>query len=490
MYKRKSSILKKGKYPDKVRERFERLRNELPFPITIFKVAGYYYVVRQEYSRDEKGNVTRKKPEYIGSITADGIFKFKRTGTESEVEVAKAILREHGEKIVPREQLVEQANGEKVETSIVENDILTNLTMNARMPIEMLAENVGIKPRRAAYLKALLEKNLNISYIPDVRLTKIGFLEFMVFVKFAGRSPDPELVKVELKEIGEVQFAAFTSGIYDMLLFVIAESNENLAEIVKKIKGIPSLLSLSSTWEISYFYKTKSFIPLREEAMKVLENKVWRRTKERPRPGYNDLLESEFKVIKALVRNGAAKFSEMEAEEGIVRGGARHAYDRLMQREILPRVTISVDGIGVKSNGIIIMKITNEKLFQESRKRLLEFIMEEQKNYIVNRFSLVGDTSNPEGVIFFIPIINGNELEETVSEINAAIKGIKLKKLTTTTILLGKIPYRRIDPLTSNQNMRLILEYKIKSESPRIYDEETFYKLRKFKKKVHTEEYD
>ena len=73
---------------------------------------------------------------------------------------------------------------------------------------------------------------------------------------------------------------------------------------------------------------------------------------------------------------------------------------------------------------------------------------------------------------------------------NAAIKGIKLKKLTTTTILLGTIPYRRIDPLTSNQNVHLISEYKVKSESPRIYDEETFYKLRKYKKKVYTEEYD
>ena len=73
---------------------------------------------------------------------------------------------------------------------------------------------------------------------------------------------------------------------------------------------------------------------------------------------------------------------------------------------------------------------------------------------------------------------------------NAAIKGIKLKKLTTTTILLGRIPYRRIDPQYTLQFNALASEYKIKSESPRIYDEETFYKLRKFKKKVHTEEYD
>ena len=490
MYKRKSSILKKGKYPEKVIERFERLRNELPFPITIFKVAGHYYVVRQEYSRDEKGNVLRRKPEYIGSITPDGLFKFKRTGTESELEIAKAILKEHGEKILPREQTTEESNGKKVETSIIENDILTNLTMNARMPIEMLAENVGIPPRRAAYLKASLERNLNISYIPDVRLTKIGFLEFMIFVKFTRGSPEPNAVKADLSSIGEIQFAAFTSGIYDMLLFVIAESNENLAEVVRKIKGVPSLTSISSLWDISYFYKTKSFVPLREEAMQIISAKVWRRTKERPRPGYTDLLESEFKAIKALVRNGAAKFASIESDEGIVRGGARHAYDRLMQREILPRVTISIDGIGVKSNGIIIMRITNEKLFQESRKRLLEFIMEEKKNYIINRFSLVGDTSNPEGVIFFIPITEGNELEKTVSEMNATVKGIKLKKLSTTSIILGKIAYRRIDPQYTTQYAKLVSDYGMKSESPRIYDEETFYKLRKFKNKAHAEEYD
>ena len=73
---------------------------------------------------------------------------------------------------------------------------------------------------------------------------------------------------------------------------------------------------------------------------------------------------------------------------------------------------------------------------------------------------------------------------------NAAIKGIKLKKLTTTTILLGRIPYRRIDPQYTLQFNALASEYKIKSESPRIYDEETFYKLRKFKNKAYAEEYD
>ena len=97
---------------------------------------------------------------------------------------------------------------------------------------------------------------------------------------------------------------------------------------------------------------------------------------------------------------------------------------------------------------------------------------------------------HPEGGIFFVPIIDGNELDETASDLSNVVKGIELQKLAVTSTILGRIPYRRIDPLTSSQNMRLISEYKIKSESPRIYDEETFYKLRKFKKKAYTEEYE
>ena len=99
-------------------------------------------------------------------------------------------------------------------------------------------------------------------------------------------------------------------------------------------------------------------------------------------------------------------------------------------------------------------------------------------------------TSNPEGGIFFIPIIEGNELEETASDLAAWIKGIDIQKLSTTSIILGKIAYRRIDPQYTLQFSALVSDYNMKSESPRIYDEETFYKLRKFKKKSYAEEYD
>ena len=71
-----------------------------------------------------------------------------------------------------------------------------------------------------------------------------------------------------------------------------------------------------------------------------------------------------------------------------------------------------------------------------------------------------------------------------------SISALSYELEDTRFLYASKIAYLGLDPLTSSQNMRLISEYKIKSESPRVYDEETFYKLRKFKNKVYAEEYD
>ena len=112
--------------------------------------------------------------------------------------------------------------------------------------------------------------------------------------------------------------------------------------------------------------------------------------------------------------------------------------------------------------------------------------MEESAYHTINRFALVGDTTNPEGVIFFIPMITGKELDDTFSELNAIINGVKTSKITINSIIVGRIPFRRIDPHYTMQWYALVSDYNAKSVSPVVYDEETFYKLKKIGK--HNEE--
>ena len=471
-------------YPEAVLNRFERLRDELPFEVTLFRARGHYYVVRQFFGKDKDGKISRVKAEYIGKITDSGVFKFNETGTESELEVAKAILRDYGERYQSNKNKESNVKGGSL--TDIERQALTNLTMNARMPPIMLASNLGVPKDEATSIRNSLRRRLSLSFIPDIRLTKIGFIEFAIFVKFLGKQPNPDLVKIDLENSEWVQFAAFTSGKYDMIMFIVAESDENLADVVRNIKGLQSFSSLDSKWDISYFHKTKSFVPLRPKAMEILKGRVWRRSRGSAKPESNQLLESEFNVLKCLIDNGAMKFSDMEAKCNMSNGSARHAYERLIRREILPRVTIGINNAGVKSIGIIIMRVINEKAFQESRKKLIELIMEESAYHTINRFALVGDTTNPEGVIFFIPMITGKELDDTFSELNAIINGVKTSKITINSIIVGRIPFRRIDSYYTSQWSALVSKYNAKPVSPIIYDEETFYKLKKIGK--HNEE--
>ena len=484
MRSRKSSIILKGKYPEKIRERYARLREELPYHITIRKIRGNYYIVRQEYVTDKENGKRTAMQEYLGKITEEGMFIVKAGNPKTELEVAEAVVRAHGGKIsMPQEEQGRVYAESAVQLTAKEEDVLTNLTMNARMPIDMLSKNTGMSGVALPNIITKLARKLDITYVPDIRLDKLGFVEFFIFVKFLADRPNPDAVKADLEKISNIQFAAHTTGLFDMALFVLAEGNENLAELLRAIKRVPSLIGLKSTWVTSYFYKTKSFIPLRLNFFEILEKHVWSRSKETPRPLPNLLLKGEKMVLKSLVNDGAVKFAEIERQNGLAKGSARHIYDRLMKKGILPRVTIDIGRIGLKYEAAIVMHIKEEDAFLESRKSLLEFIMEEEKGNVINRFSLVGDISNPEGGIFFIPVVKGNELQQTVSEMQSRVKGIEISTLVIDSVMFGRILRRRVDPLYGGQYIYLVSDYKVKFPERRIYDEETFYRIEKIQSK-------
>src|SRR5208282_4016983 len=92
-----------------------------------------------------------------------------------------------------------------------------------------------------------LEKRLGITYRPKINLESLGYLYFIVFVKFRGSRPDPELLKREMESTASVQFAALTSSSrYDMVLIVATASDynavatENLPLSLRKIRMSPS----------------------------------------------------------------------------------------------------------------------------------------------------------------------------------------------------------------------------------------------------------
>lgn len=476
MFKNKSHILSNDKYPEVVKKRYARLREELPFRITIRTVKGIHYVMRL----DVKG---RKSSEYIGKITDDGVFLFRNRKFTDELELAKSIIHRYGGRVQMEEPDLGEVADNELQLSEKELDILTNLTMNARMPLDMMSDNVNLEETKLQNTIRKLRKELNIRYVPDMRLHSIGMMEFIVFVKFLKERPNPAAVKQDLKGMPNVQFAAFTTGMYDMVLFIITENDPvyGVSGVIDRIQELPSLVGIDSTWDASHFRKTKSFIPVREEFFKVLEKKVWKRKKGMPHPRSDQLLKGEFLVLRELTKDGNMHFTDIERNTGLTRGSARHIYDRLRDKEILQRITIDMD-VNARHHALILMEIRNRNAFTNTRKDLLEFIMEEKEGHIIDRFSLTGDVEVPIGELFILPVYKETDVDSVIAELQSSVKGIKLYKMIMNSILVGRILHIRPDKQYTNQYLTLVKEHLIKAVNRRIYNEEDYYRLKKLSK--------
>ncbi len=460
--------------PEAVRERFEELKRNFPFPIVLRKISDRYYLYKQIARRNPKtGKTEIVEAKYLGKMTDTGAFVAKGIKKpEYDLEVAKTVIMSHGGKVImPQESegRILESNG--IQLTEVEQKILTNLSMNARMPTPMLARKLNMKEDAVGARVKKLEKLLGINYTAYVRLLNLGFLYFVVFVKFLGAGPNPTNVKADIESVPEVQFAAFTKGEYDMFIYLVADTTFELLQILERLKIKDSLKDISAKWDVSLFYPTYHVVPLRDAFFTVLEKRIWRRTKGHPRPLPNQLLQSEFSVLRELNRDSSVPFAKIERDNNMAKGSARYIYEKLKEKEIIENATITMSDLGVRYNALILLEILEERNFRESRKSLLEYIVEESPKHIINKFSLIGDINVPYGILFAAPILEPGQLELIENTLRGKVKGIKISSLSITDILVGRPIYRRFDNLYSVAYETLVSDYKVTSKNRERYEE-------------------
>ncbi len=462
--------------PKAVRERFEELKKSFPFPIVLRRISGRYYLYKQIAKRNSKtGKTEIVEAKYLGKITETGAFVAKGLKKpEYDLEVAKSVILSHGGKVLmPQENEGRTLESNGLQLTEAEQKILTNLSMNARMPIPMLARKLNMKEDAVSARIKKLEKLLGINYTAHIRLLNLGFLYFVVFIKFLDTLPDPLKVKEEIESVPEVQFAAFTKGEYDMFIYLIAENTVDFQLIIEaKLKSMNSLKNKSAKWYTSLFYPTYQIIPLRDSFFTVLEKRIWHRTREQPRPIPGQMLQSEYFVLRELNRDASMPFAEIERKNNMPKGSARYIYERLREKDVVANLTLTMDNIGIKYNALIMFEILEENKFRESRKVFLEYIMEENPNHIINKFSLVGDIYAPTGTLLMAPIFQDGQLGFLEKDLERNINGGRIYSISITGILTGRLLYRRFDNLYSVAYETLVSQYKMLPKNREVYEEQ------------------
>ncbi|MDE1822771.1 MAG: AsnC family transcriptional regulator [Candidatus Micrarchaeota archaeon] len=447
--------------PQKIAVVFEQVKKEYhPARVVLKRISEKYYVYKDHGIWLKDKHKTKIISEYLGKITDEGLYIKKTSSAKDDLENAKALIAEYGGKIIWYEK-GESKEPQMHETTVADVDLklLTALSMNARLPMARLAEIAGINEQTAHSRVEALEKRLGIKYLLEIDVEKLGYIQYLILIKFDDTIPTTEELRRTIANEPRIQFVATTKGEYDVVVYVIDENPLKAHDNLVKLRSKSPINNYRAHWTLTYFAPAYSFMPLTESFIEnILKDRVWHRTREEPRPDKNQLRYREFILLKELNNQSIRNFTSIDEKYALGKGTSRYTYRALVDREIIKRSTISMTNLKMSYLGMIVISNVYYKAIQENRYKFLK----EEIGYgkISNKYSLSGNVGSPtNGAIIFLPITEEEHIEDISKTIEDELQGSTVKSLVVTDIISGFLCHRRFDN-TYSRAYKLLLELK------------------------------
>ncbi len=447
-------------------KKFKELKSLYPFNISLKKISGRYYVYKEMgiWAKEQKKHKTIS--EYLGRITDDGRYLKKAHSAKEDLEAAKALIEENGGEVIwhSKQTNPKVYHAEENKLNLKETDlkILTALSMNARIPASRLAEICGINKQKVYYHIKSLEKELGMKYILELNIERLGYLQYLVLIKFEGNIPTQNELEEAISNEPRIQFAVITKGDYDLIMYLIDEDHVKAHENLVTLRSKTPFDKYKAQWILTYFAQAYSFVPIRDQFIThILSDKVWFKSKDAKKPEKNQLKIREYNIIKELNKNSSINFTELDKIYNMGKGTSRYAYQTLQESGVIVRTTISATKTGANYIGVILISNIDYSKIKENRYKLLQD--EIQYDKVLNKYSLLGNIGAPtNGAISFLPITSEGNLDLFTKKVEKDLEGSIVKSLIVTKIITGTLCYRRFDNMYSNAYKLLIKLNKIK----------------------------
>jgi DNA-binding Lrp family transcriptional regulator len=439
--------------PKEIAECLKRLRKEHAHYVAVKVIKGRHYAfeVMGRWNKERKKNATITN--YLGRISPNGTF-----------------MPAHHRNCPPLSSEIRQQTNPEPEPGKYDGIVLRNLSMNGRMPIDMLAKRMGVSLTSARYHISKIEERYGLRYFADVDIEKLGYLGYFIFVKFRDSMPTAEEIRGIVDDEPHIQLAIMTSGRYDLVLYILAKSHRDVVYFLYELRSKSALNKYQSLWYTTPQYSRSYTIPLRDPFFRLLEDRIWHRTRERPRPESSDITEREYNVMRELCMNGAIDFARIDGKYGYGKGSSRYAYSKLRQRGIIRRMTITISRPPIKYTAMLFVDFANMVSFDKTRQNLLFETIADGK--LMNKYAFAVDIGTPQGYLMVMPVFIEGELALTEGHLMKMIKGVRLRRLIVTENVVGSFCYRNFDPAYTNQYRLLVEEYKlIKPQISTSYEE-------------------
>ncbi len=322
--------------PRRVKAAFLRLKKANAQYIEIKHIKDYFFVYQSTSRWDKVRKKPVKVPLYIGRITNAGQFiaAKKRKPRNLSPERENQLVVEHpaldsGQKTL--ETTIREEKKYKHEPML-----LRALSMNGRISMSVLGKMIGLKETAVSLQVKKLEKRYGIKYLAEIDVTKFGYTQFLVTVKFLGDSPKIEVLREILSKDARVQLGLMTKGDFNLVIYALAKDSAEINTVVARLR---EKINYRSIWITSPLQEGYGFVPLRPEFLDLLKDK---------------LLTREYAILKELTDNGKIDFSEIDRKYGFDKGRSQYSYYKLKEQGIIKRITISMQNLSIKYVGIIV----------------------------------------------------------------------------------------------------------------------------------------
>ncbi len=212
-------------------------------------------------------------------------------------------------------------------------------------------------------------------------------------------------------------------------------------------------------WNITPNFDAYCFIPFREKFLELLgyENSygsVSLKVKNA------NISEREKKVLKELNKDGRMSFTAIDRKYSLNHGASQYAYYSLVKKNILRRITITETNLQIKYNVIFLSQIIYGGIASSTRTSLLLDIYEDTTTS-TTKYAYASNIGVPIGGFLVLPIFKDDELQTYAEKLVNGVKGIDLRTLIITNILIGSFCYRKFDNTYSRQYRLLVEEYRV-----------------------------
>ena len=349
--------------PEAIRRTLKVLREEYGSYIELKRIRNTYGVFEATSKYDSATGKARKITHYLGHITQEGVMIPARRRPLRERKVARGMPVEGAAGLLEQEATPSRTAERTIR---LEEKVITNLSMNSRMPVRELAKRLKTSAGSAASHIKRAEERYSIMRVPEINVAKLGYIPYLIQVKFLGEKPTIRQMTETLSGEPMVQLAMLLEGDcdYDLLMYVLVSS----ISVAEGGKGTTPFLGLESDfyelrkrifsgytaeWRFTHFFGTYGCLPLRDEFFEMLKSRIWRRSREQPRPAQFQILEREYNVLRELNGDASTQFAAIDEKYGYEGHIASNTYNRLRDEGIIVRPTITMENPPVKYVAVI-----------------------------------------------------------------------------------------------------------------------------------------